>query len=176
MIFLPELNDIIVKMWETIKEIATSDNSIVLFVFILTVLIVICVLAKNNYLKIDTQTVKIGGDEKERAIIRQQIEWSNQFINGLYGDILERFPESDKLLTRYILELVYDEVITWISFNHITKSDMYIMVKQEKICSTISSIDFDKKIWNDEFKEMMNEWTKTIIYRLVDIRMYYLKK
>lgn len=86
------------------------------------------------------------------------------------------YPKFDKFKTKYILELVYDEIVNWISFNHITRSEMYIMVKQEKIRSLVLAEDVDKAIRSKDFTPLMNEWTKIVINRLIDIREYYKKK
>lgn len=163
-------------MWDTINNALSGNNSIAILVFALLVIIIVTMLVKGNYVKVDTSVVKIGANEQERSVLRQQSEWTYQYVSGLYGQILTIFPHLNKDKTKYILECIYDEIIVWIMFNHITRSDMYVMVKQEKLISIVSGMDVDPAILSDEFKKKMNTWTKEIINRLVDIREYYINK
>ena len=163
-------------MWETIKETLNGNNTGIVLGFIFILVLIAVLLIKSDKLKISTAHLKIGGDEQERDILRQQIEWSYQYISGLYGVLLEMYPKFDKFKTKYILELIYDEIVNWISFNHITRSEMYLMVKQEKIRSLVLAEDVDKAIRSDDFRPLMNDWTKIVINRLIDIREYYKKK
>lgn len=162
-------------MWEAIKDILNGSNSIQTLSFLLAVIILAFTLVKMNFLRVQTPHLKIGTDEKERAVIRQQIEWAYNYINGLYGIISTQYPYLEPLKTKYVLECIYDEVVNWISFNHITRSDMYIMVKQEKICGLVFSMDVNADLKSDKFRDFMNGWTREIINRLVDIREYYSK-
>lgn len=158
-------------MWETINNTLNGSWQTLLFVF--ATIIMIVVLIKSDYLKIRTAHVKIGVDEKERAILRQQTEWTYQFVTGLYGIISEKYPQINPLKTQYVLEKIYDEIVIWIMFNHITRSEMYLMVKQEKLRGIVLGMDVNDAIRSDEFGKQMNVWTKEIINRLVDIREYY---
>ena len=160
-------------MWETINNTLNGSWQTLLFMF--ATIIMIIVLIKSDYLKIRTTHVKIGVDEKERAILRQQTEWTYQYVTGLYGTISEKYPLINPLKTQYVLEKVYDEIVVWIMFNHITRSEMYLMVKQEKLRGVVLSMDVNDAIRSDEFGKQMNAWTKEIINRLVDIREYYAK-
>lgn len=162
-------------MWETINNTLNGNNSLIVLIFILLVFLVLTLLVKGNLLNITTKAVKIGGDETERAILRQQIEWTYNYVSGLYGLILSKYPHLDKMKTKYVLERVYDEIVVWITFNHITRSEMYLMVKTEKLKGLVSSMDVNETINSDEFKKQMGIWTKEIINRLVDIREYYNK-
>ena len=162
-------------MWDTIKETLNGGNSIIVLTFLLLITLLGARMVRGNKLRISTKHVKLGADEQERATIRQQIEWSYQYINGLYGAIIEMYPTLDKFKTKYILELIYDEVVNWITFNHITRSEMYLMVKQEKVRAIVLAEDVAGVIRSNDFKSIMNEWTKIIINRLIDIREYYTK-
>lgn len=162
-------------MWTTIKEILNGDNSLQVLIFLWLVLLLLFFLVRGNILKIRAPHVKIGVDERERAIIRQQTEWTYQYVTGLYGIIKEKYPIVNPLATKYILERVYDEIVVWIMFNHISRSDMYIMVKTEKIQGMVYAMDVHEVIRTEEFAKIMAVWTKEIINRLVDIREYYSK-
>lgn len=162
-------------MWTTIKEILNGDNSLQVLIFLWLVLLLLFFLVRGDILKIRTPHVKIGVDERERAIIRQQTEWTYQYVTGLYGIIKEKYPIVNPLATKYILERVYDEIVVWIMFNHISRSDMYIMVKAEKLQGLVYAMDVHEVIRTEEFAKIMAVWTKEIINRLVDIREYYSK-
>jgi len=162
-------------MWEAIKVILSSDNSIQVLIFSLLIVIIVVLLIKGNFLKIHTPFVTLNGNEQERTILRQQMEFTYNYVSGLYGIIKAKYPSFDELKTKYILEKIYDEVIIWISFNHITRSEMYIMVKSEKLRCMICSMNVHEFIKSDDFSVLIKRWTKEIINRLVDIREYYSK-
>ena len=87
--------------------------------------------------------IKLGQSELERTIIRQQSEWAK-----LYCDSMEpRLPHPegyDIWKSKYILECVYDEILTWITYNHITTNDSYIEIKQNKLIFLITSLTVKK--------------------------------
>ena len=78
-------------MWETIKEAINGENGIGLILLTMLILLLAIYLVKGKYLKINTGTVKIGADEKERAILRQQNEWVYTYIHGLVLVIQTKF-------------------------------------------------------------------------------------
>ena len=160
-------------MWEAIKEVLNGQNSIFVLVSIILIVVLIILLIKGNYLNVNTKVVRLGHSEQERAILRQQTEWTNQYIKGLYGIMKMRYPELDEYRTKLQLEYVYDEVVTWIMFNHITRSEMYIMVKQEKVKGMIYSAEIPQELKEEKFAQLIDKWVKEIINRLVDIREYY---
>ena len=160
-------------MWEAIKEVLNGQNSIFVLVSIILIVVLIILLIKGNYLNVNTKVVRLGHSEQERAILRQQTEWTNQYIKGLYGIMKMCYPELDEYRTKLQLEYVYDEVVTWIMFNHITRSEMYIMVKQEKVKGMIYSAEIPQELKEEKFTQLIDKWVKEIINRLVDIREYY---
>lgn len=160
-------------MWETVSNVLSGYNGIAVLIAILLIVVFSILLIKNNYLHIRTDSLKIGADERERAILRQQNEWVANYIHGLVLVIQTKFKGLDETKTRLILEYVYDEVMVWIMFNHITRSDMYIMVKQERIRGIVFSYATSTIIKEEKFCLAMNQWVKDIINRLVDIREYY---
>lgn len=162
-------------MWETIKEVLNGSNASHILIALVIIVVITVVLVRNNYLVINTKSVKIGADEKERSILRQQTEWTYNYVHGLYGVLMTKYPELNPLKAQLVIECVYDEIVTWIMFNHITRSEMYLMVKQEKIRGVVFAMDVDQIIKEEKFGVMMNQWVKEIINRLVDIREYYSK-
>lgn len=162
-------------MWEAIVKILNSDKSIQVLIFLIILVLIIFIFVKKDFLKVHTSYVQLGTDEKERAIIRQQVEWTKNYVNGLFSPIMSKYPKIEPLTAKYVLECIYDEIIVWIMFNHISKSDMYIMVKADRLKGIVYSMNINKAIRTDEFAKQMDNWTKTIIHRLVDIREYYTK-
>jgi len=160
-------------MWEAIVNVLNNDNSIQILIFLFAIVIIGIFLIKSNYLAIKTSHVTLGASEKERTVLRQQTEWTYHYIQGLYSVIKNKYIHKESNTIKLILEKIYDECVIWIMFNHISRSDMYIMVKQEKIRGIVLSNDLDGIIISDDFIKQMNFWIKEVVNRLVDIREYY---
>lgn len=160
-------------MWESIGNVLTSNNAIAVLITLLILVIVAAVLAKVGIFQFKGKGVTIGGDEDERAIIRQQTEWTQLFIQSMQQ--LPIFEGSDTYHTLYILEKVFDEVLSWIVFNHISDSENYISIKQEKIWNLIQTLVTDKKFTSTEFKQVIYDNAEVLIKRLVYIRKNYRK-
>lgn len=160
-------------MWESIGNVLISNNAIVVLVTLLILVIVAAVLAKVGIFQFKGKGVTIGGDEDERAIIRQQTEWTQLFIQSLQQ--LPIFEGNDTYHTLYVLEKVFDEVLNWIVFNHISDGENYISIKQEKIWNLIQTLVTDKKFTSLEFKQTVYDNTEVLIKRLVYIRKNYRK-
>lgn len=160
-------------MWESIGNVLISNNAIAVLVTLLTLVIVAAVLAKVGIFQFKGKGVTIGGDEDERAIIRQQTEWTQLFIQSLQQ--LPIFEGNDTYHTLYVLEKVFDEVLNWIVFNHISDGENYISIKQEKIWNLIQTLVTDKKFTSLEFKQTVYDNTEVLIKRLVYIRKNYRK-
>lgn len=159
-------------MWDFIKAVSTSVYIIPVLIFTLIVLLTVILLIKKGLISINTKAVKVGTSESERAIIRQQIEWVH-----LHCDSLEKslpHPQNyDIWRGKYILERMYDEIVDWITFNHICTSEGYISIKQERIWATIQSLVRKEEFSSPEFKEFIYNDTEYIIRRLVHIRQVY---
>lgn len=160
-------------MWESIGNVLTSNNAVAVLITLLILVIVAAVLAKVGIFQFKGKGVTIGGDEDERAIIRQQTEWTQLFIQSMQQ--LPIFEGSDTYHTLYILEKAFDEVLSWIVFNHISDSENYISIKQEKIWNLIQTLVTDKKFTSTEFKQTIYDNTEVLIKRLVYIRKNYRK-
>lgn len=159
-------------MWDFIKAVSTSVYIIPVLIFTLIVLLTIILLVKKGLISVNTKAVRVGTSESERAIIRQQIEWVH-----LHCDSLEKslpHPQNyDIWRGKYILERMYDEIVDWITFNHICTSEGYISIKQERIWATIQSLVRKEEFSTPEFKEFIYNDTEYIIRRLVHIRQVY---
>lgn len=160
-------------MWESISNVLTSGNAVAVLLTLIVLIIILAILAKKGIFQFNGKGVTIGDNEDERAVIRQQTEWSQLFVQSMRQ--LPIFEGSDTYHTLYILEKAFDEVLSWIVFNHISDSENYISIKQEKIWNLIQTLVIDKKFTTEEFKQIIYDNTETLIKRLVHIRKNYRK-
>ena len=157
-----------------LAEILTSPNATIILITLVVILIILGILGKKGILSFDIKGIKLSSREIERTIIRQQSEWAK-----LYCDSMEpRLPHPegyDIWKSKYILECVYDEILTWITYNHITTNDSYIEIKQNKLIFLITSLTVKKDYQSEEFNDIIRKETKFIISKLVQIRELYTK-
>ena len=164
-------------MWESIKGILTSENGIIIMSLLLVIIVMILVLAivliKSGLLKINTKHVKLGNKVSERELIRRQTERAHDFIMSIEGKLVDSNTEYDEYFTKYILERVYDKVIEWIMFNHITVNQLYIQDKQDTILNLIYSLPVHEDFKSTEFKNRVCNWVKELIEQLVNVKVLY---
>ena len=124
---------------EKIIDLLMSSNAVPVLFFFIVFILILAFLGKKGILSFDVKGIKLGSSETERTIIRQQSEWTK-----LYCDSMEpRLPHPegyDIWKSRYILECVYDEIMTWITYNHITTNESYVEIKQNKLVFLINSL------------------------------------
>ena len=162
-------------MWETIKEIVKSDNFVIVALFLAFALIPIAILIIIGRVRVNLKHIQIGCNQTQRELIRRQVETAYIFIMSLYGKIPdeERGKNFGGYKEKCILEKVYDKVIEWIIFNHITTNQLYVEDKQECICNLVYSMDVDDKYKTPEFKTRMYTWTRELIEKLVQVKEVY---
>jgi hypothetical protein len=164
-------------MWESITNILTSGNGIPL-VIILVLLIILIIrmgikLGRAGLLTIRTKHIRIGNSVSERELIRRQIECAHDFIMSIEGKLVSSEMKYDEYFAKYILERVYDKVIEWIMFNHITVNQLYIQDKQDTILNLIYALPINSDFKTPEFKVRVENWVKELIERLVNIKTLY---
>ena len=163
-------------MWDAIKAILTSTNASMVMASLLILVVIISTLSRRGILSINTKGLTLGADVQERDIIRQQVEWTHCFIAGLYSVIQ---PMTDNryngYYTKFILEIVYSEIVDWITFNHIKLDSDYISIKQAKVKAIVYSYDIDAKFRTPKFEKQIDEWVEEIINKLAAIRAVYNK-
>ena len=162
-------------MWEAIGQILTSGNAWQVIIFFAVIVIFAVILVKSGTVTIETKHLRIGQAEKEREIIRRQVEAAHDFVLSIEGKIAEN-PAYGGYFTKYILERVYDKVIEWVMFNHITNTPMYVQDKQATICNLVYTFSISEEYKTPEFKNRMCNWTAELITRLVRIRELYTKE
>ena len=163
-------------MWQAISEVLTSGNSLQILIFLALITILFVVLVKTGILAIKTKHLRIGQVEREREIIRRQIETAHNFIMSIEGKVNSDTKQCNIYFTKYILERVYDKVIEWVMFNNISNSPMYVQDKQETICNLVYTFPIGDAFKTPEFKKRMQNWTSELITRLVQTREIYSKE
>lgn len=161
-------------MWDAVIKLLSGSNALIILIFLVLVTFIFAILAKGGFLQIRTSAFSMGSEARERDIIRQQIEWTYSFVTGLYGEIEADETEYKGYLTKYILERCYDEIVNWISFNHINLDSDYISIKQEKIKSIIKTTqEVRPEYKSKEFEKRIDSWVEEVIKKLVLIREMY---
>lgn len=159
-------------MWEMIGNVLNGQNALAILASIVLILVIGIVLIKTGVLSINTKSVKIGIHEKERTIIRQQIEWARLYCQGMEARIPH--PEGyDKWRSLYILEQVFDEIVTWITFNHISTKQDYFEIKCTKVINLVDSLTVSPVFQSNEFHELIKSEIENVIKKLVQIRELY---
>ena len=159
-------------MWDAIRDVLTSTNATMILLFLMSVILIGVALFKTGLLNVHTKNVQIGASDKERSIIRNQIEWVKLHCEGLEGTI-EKPENYNTWRGRYVAERVYDKYVDWITFNHISTSPTYIEVKQDQIVSLVNSLTDNPCFKTEEFERMLRQDTKDTIIKLVQIREVY---
>lgn len=164
-------------MWESFTKVLTSNNGVPLFILVvLLVLLVVRMgikLGKAGLLSIHTKHFRMGSNVSERELIRRQIECAHDFIMSIEGKLVSDEMKYDEYFTKYILERVYDKVIEWIMFNHITVNQLYIQDKQDTILNLIYALPINSDFKTPEFKVRVENWVKELIERLVNVKTLY---
>lgn len=164
-------------MWEAIAKVLTNQNAFMVMIYGLIVFLIMVLLAKMGWLRLNTSKFGLGDDYRERDIIRQQTEWAHIYCDGLKNqidDMCKDVPDYDPYITLYILERMYSEVVSWICYNHINLDSDYISIKQDKVKMLLSATTVKPEVFtNKKFLAKVDVWTSEIICKLVKIRQAY---
>lgn len=158
-------------MWEALSKVLTSSNASTVLLFVIVIIALVAYFGKKGIFKWHTEKLTIGASEDERAIIRQQVEWTELEVESLAR--MPVFDGVNEWRTKYILEKLFDEILQWIIFNHIKDSTEYIAIKQEKIWNMTQVLVEREEFQTDEFKDFVFAETEKIIKRLVFLRVKY---
>jgi len=158
-------------MGEIVKDILLSPNAGIVLVFLTLVLVIGVVLSKTGILQVHTEAVQIGAADRERNIIRQQLEWSKQHLRA-FEVYLPKDP-NENYLAKYVTERMYDKYVDWITLNHLSKSMAYIEIKQEIIVNLVMGLVHTDEYQSEELKELLRKDTKESIEALLQIREVY---
>ena len=162
-------------MWDAISSVLNGSNSVFVMMFIMILVIWFSVMAKNGFFRICIKGLKIGSEELERKIIRQQSDWVKLYLDGMEARLPH--PEGyDTWRSKYILERIYDEILTWITYNHISTDEIYIGIKQNRVINLVNSLTIKKEYQTDEFSKIIKDEMVFVITKLVEIRKLYSKE
>ena len=156
-------------MWDAIKAVLTSSNASIVLIFLMVIVLVAVALSKGGYINVDSESLKINYGERERNIIKQQQDYVWLHLQAMEAN-LPKPKGYDKNLGQVIILTVYKEYVSWISFNHLTKSDAYISVKQNKLVAIVNALTVKEDFKSEEFINMIKEDTKETIAELIKIR------
>lgn len=164
-------------MWEAIAKILTNQNALMVMIYGLIVFLVMVILAKLGWIRLNTSKFGMGDDYREREIIRQQTEWAHIYCVGLrhpIDEMCKNVEGYDPYITMYILERMYSEVVEWITYNHLNLTSDYVSIKQEKVKALLATLTVMPEVFTSKkFSTKVDEWTAEIISRLVNIREVY---
>ena len=162
------------KVVEGLKEILTNPNAWMFLLFLIFVIFIIVKMSKSGLISFKGKGLRIGSDERELTIVRNQTQWAHLYIMSRKGKLIdENSSELTKVICENILEKVYDKVIEWITFNHINSSNTYVEIKQSEIKCLVYSLVVSESFKTPEFEQRMNGWVKEVILNLITIRREY---
>lgn len=159
-------------MWEAIRDVTLSSNAIIVIGFLIFILLIGVALSKTGLLSIHTEAVSVGAADRERNIMRQQIEWARMHFEAMEHS-MKKPDNYDTWRGRFIAERVFDEYVEWITFNHFSKSPAYIEIKQDKIVALVRGMTVHDFFHTEEFENFLREDTRRCILQLIKIREVY---
>ena len=150
--------------------IAAISGNWAVVVIVLLVLISVIISVKKGWISFQGKGLSVGIQDKERDIIRSQIQYINTRLDGTIRDLPQSLIEGPKYYrTKYIISKVKDVFEESIIYNHI-KDGIYITLKQEIIYNTILDLTEDEYFKKPEFKEYLYKLVEDLYKRLLDIR------
>lgn len=166
------------KVIDGLKEILTSANAWMFLLFLGFMIFVLVKMSKSGLISFRGKGLRIGSDETERTVIREQSKWAYLFIMAIKGKVLsEDVSEEQNDRCELILEKVFDKVIDWVNYNHISSNNSYIEIKQGEIKNLVYSQNrLDDIYKTPEFARRMDDWVKELILNLIQIRKEYLQQ
>lgn len=166
------------KMFEGLKEILTSPNAWMFLLFLVFAIFVIIKMSKSGLISFKGKGLRIGSDETERTIIREQSKWAYLFIMAIKGKVLdETATENQNDRCELILEKIFDKVIEWINYNHISSNNSYVEIKQGEIKNLVySQNNLDEAYKTPEFAVRMDGWVRELILNLIQVRKEYMQQ
>lgn len=158
-------------MWEAIQGILTSGKAVL---GIGALIILLAILVRKGLISFKGKGLKVGNNDVERTIIRNQI----MFVKTEIGDFYSRIPNfegRDEWRLRYIMEKCLDVLVDAISLNHVTLDPVYVDLKCRAVWDEILQNTDNASILTDDFKKVVYDETKHIIEKLIEIREFYNK-
>lgn len=161
-------------MWEAILGIFTSGNFLQVVLGIAALITLFAVLAKKGLISFKGKGLKVGNNDTERTIIRNQIMFVKTEISDFYNKI-PNFEGRDDWRLKYIMEKCLDVLVDAISLNHLTLEPVYLELKCRAVWDEVLQNADNTNVLSDDFKKVVYDETKHIIEKLIDIREFYNK-
>ena len=161
-------------MWEAIQGVLTSNNFWKVVVGLGALVILLAILVKKGLISFKGKGLKVGNNEVERTIIRNQIMFVKTEISDFYNRIPD-FEGRDEWRLRYIMEKCLDVIVDAVSLNHLTLEPVYVDLKCRAVWDEVLQNADNTNILTDDFKKVVYDETKHIIEKLIEIREYYNK-
>lgn len=158
-------------MWEAMQGILTSGKAVL---GIGALIILLAVLAKKGLISFKGKGLKVGNNDAERTIIRNQIMFVKTEISDFYNRV-PNFEGRDEWRLRYIMEKCLDVLVDAISLNHVTLEPVYVDLKCRAVWDEILQNANNTDILTDDFKKVVYDEVKHIIEKLIEIREFYNK-
>ena len=159
-------------MWAALQGILTSDNFWKTVVGIGALVILLAILAKKGLISFKVKGLKVGNNDVERTIIRNQIMFVKTEISDFYGKI-PYFEGRSEWRLRYIMEKCLDVLVDAISLNHLTLEPVYVDLKCRAVWDEVLQNAVNVSILTDDFKKVVYDEVKHIIEKLIEIREFY---
>ena len=161
-------------MWQAIQAVLTSENFWKSVIGIGALIILFAILAKKGLISFKGHGLKVGNNDTERTIIRNQIMFVKTEISDFYNKI-PNFEGRDDWRLKYIMEKCLDVFVDAISLNHITTEPVYLELKCRAVWDEVIQNADNVNILSDDFKKVVYDETKAIIEKLIEIREFYNK-
>lgn len=161
-------------MWTALFAFLASDNFLKAVLGIAALVVLFSVLVKKRLISFKGKGLKVGDNDTERTIIRNQIMFCKTEISDFYNKIPDFEGRNDWRL-KYIMEKCLDVFVDAISLNHITTEPVYMELKCREVWDEVLQNADNTDILKDDFKKVVYDETKHIIEMLIDIREYYSK-
>lgn len=150
--------------------LAAISGNWVLLIIIALVLAAGIIAVKKGWISFQGKGFYVGIQDKEREIIRTQIQYINTRLDGTIRDLPAHLTEGlHYYRTKYVISKVKDLYEEAIIYNHI-KEGSYVSLKQEIIYNTILDLTVDDFFKKPEFKEYLYKLVEETFKRLIEIR------
>lgn len=159
-------------MWAALQGILTSDNFWKTVVGIGALVILLAILAKKGLISFKGKGLKVGNNDVERTIIRNQIMFCKTEVSDFYNRI-PYFEGRSEWRLRYIMEKCLDVLVDAISLNHVTLDPVYVDLKCRAVWDEVLQNAGNVSILTDDFKKVVYDEVKHIIEKLIEIREFY---
>ena len=160
-------------MWDAVARILTDKQSGTLLVFIVVCILLLSALAKLGIINIKTEHIKIGTAAiNEREIIKRQLSFIEGAIN-MFETKIPKYDGYNEWRAKTVLGLIYKECVSWVLFNHIKDTPMYIGLKQTIIWNIILCNCPNEIHRSEEFQKIVYEHIEENIKVLIKIRKEY---